>query len=476
MSRTGKSWLTILVAIVVLRLVTLAAYPLADTTEARYSEIARLMVVSGDWITPQIELGIPFWAKPPLSIWLTAASFEVLGINEFAARLPSFLLTLLTTILIFKVGQKFLSKDSAMIASGVFLSSVLGFVVAGAVQTDASLLVATTISMLAFFMAVREPRSSWRYVFFVGLAIGLLAKGPIAVVLTGVPILIWSLWFKNLRWLSWALPWFSGSLVVLAIAGPWYWLAETRTPGFLNYFIIGEHWLRFVESGWQGDLYGSAHAHSWGSIWLYGIAAAMPWTAVALFAAARSVMRGTYRAAVNPQTAFLMLWMLTPLVFFTFAGNILATYVLPGLPAFALLLGDWLAKQSWPYVRLGWIVPVVILAALASGSLDRVGRKSERDLIAYHAATTSASDLHYYLRRPFSASFYSSGQAGLIKSSTELSEYLATGGEGSIAMRKAQADALPMSFKSCLRVKREIHRYLLMEKQVDGCGFPIETD
>lgn len=469
MSRAGKAWLTILAATAVLRLVTLSAYPLADTTEARYAEIARLMVVSGDWITPQIEMGVPFWAKPPLSIWLTAASFKVLGVNEFAARLPAFLLTLLTAILIFKVGQKFLSKDSGIAAGGIFLTSVLGFIVAGAVQTDASLLVATTISMLAFFMAAHEPHSSWRYVFFVGLAIGLLAKGPIALVLTGIPILIWSLWFKNLRWLLRALPWISGTLIVLTIAGPWYWLAETRTPGFLSYYILGEHWLRFVESGWQGDLYGNAHAHPWGSIWLYGIAAAMPWTVVALFATARSIRSRIYRSSVHPVTAFLLLWMLTPLVFFTFAGNILPTYVLPGLPAFALLLGDWLAKQSWPYVRLGWIIPVFVFAAFASHSFDRIGQKSERDLVAYHAATSSASGLHYYRKRPYSASFYSSGQAGVIESSMELAEYLAAPGEGRIAIRKAQANALPISLKSCLRVKNEINRYLLMEKKVDGC-------
>jgi hypothetical protein len=76
----------VLALAVLVRLLFLGSYPLADTTEARYAEVARLMLVSGDWITPQIEAGVPFWGKPPLSFWLTAGSFKLFGISEFAAR------------------------------------------------------------------------------------------------------------------------------------------------------------------------------------------------------------------------------------------------------------------------------------------------------------------------------------------------------------------------------------------------------
>lgn len=65
--------------------------PLSDTTEPRYVEIARIMAESGDWITPWLSEGTPLWGKPPLSIWCQAISFGVLGVSEFAARLPSLL-------------------------------------------------------------------------------------------------------------------------------------------------------------------------------------------------------------------------------------------------------------------------------------------------------------------------------------------------------------------------------------------------
>ena len=88
--RTG---LAIIVAlVVVIRLVTLGSYPLMDPTESRYGEIARKMLETGNWIMPQYDYGVPFWGKPPLSTWLSAASMAAFGVNEFAVRLPSLLL------------------------------------------------------------------------------------------------------------------------------------------------------------------------------------------------------------------------------------------------------------------------------------------------------------------------------------------------------------------------------------------------
>ena len=80
------------VVVVAVRLATLGAYPLMDPTESRYAEIARKMLETGNWLMPQFDYGVPFWGKPPLSTWLSAAAMAVFGVNEFAARLPSLLL------------------------------------------------------------------------------------------------------------------------------------------------------------------------------------------------------------------------------------------------------------------------------------------------------------------------------------------------------------------------------------------------
>jgi 4-amino-4-deoxy-L-arabinose transferase-like glycosyltransferase len=90
-----------IIFLIVLRGILNAIVPLMDKTEARYAEIARIMQETNNYITPQIDYGVPFWAKPPLSTWLSALSMEVFGVNEFAVRLPYLLATIFFTLYCF---------------------------------------------------------------------------------------------------------------------------------------------------------------------------------------------------------------------------------------------------------------------------------------------------------------------------------------------------------------------------------------
>lgn len=465
--KNHRIWLAVVVAAALVRLATLNAYPLHDTTEARYAEIARLMVVSSDWITPQIEPGVPFWAKPPLSTWLTAISFSAFGINEFAARLPALLMIGLTGVLVFRVGRSWYSGTAGLIASAILASSGLGFIAAGAVMTDAALVSATTLSLASFCETIKEDGARNRYGLFVGAGLGLLAKGPVAIVLTGLPILAWSLWQKDLGWLWRSMPWIRGSVISLAIAVPWYLLAELKSPGFLEYFLIGEHWLRFVDSGWPGDLYGHAHAEPRGTIWLFGIAAALPWSIVGFYRAIRWLVSDEARPLPEPRSAFLLLWMLTPLVFFSFAGNILPAYVLPGMPALALLLGRWLSTRPSLTATPGFLVPGAFAAAAALGFLQSVDHRSQRDLVQYHREHRPGHDLVYYPSAPHSAAFYSRGTVRSIGSEAMLRQHVQLGNDGDLAVRKKHLALLPESISNCISPLARIHDYVVMQPKPD---------
>ncbi|MBF3290104.1 glycosyltransferase family 39 protein, partial [Pseudomonas aeruginosa] len=100
----------------------------------------------------------------------------------------------------------------------------------------------------------------------------------LTLILAGLPIGLWALLEWRWRALWRGLPWIRGSLLMLLVAAPWYLLAELKTPGFLEYFLLGEHWQRFVTAGWDGDRYGNAHAYPYGSVWLFLLAAAFPWS------------------------------------------------------------------------------------------------------------------------------------------------------------------------------------------------------
>jgi 4-amino-4-deoxy-L-arabinose transferase-like glycosyltransferase len=420
-----RRWWLVLAAALGLRLIYMAMLPMADTTEPRYAEIARLMAASGDWITPWFEPGVPFWGKPPLAFWSQALAFRLLGVNEFAARLPSWLATAATLALIFTLARELFGNRVARWALLIYATSLLPYVAAGAVMTDPFLVLGTTLSMSAFALAPRQPLPRWRYGFFLGLALGLLAKGPLALVLVAGPLLPWLLWHRNGRDHLQALPWRQGIPLVAVLCLPWYIAAEAKTPGFLHYFLLGEHVLRFVDPGWTGDRYGSAHVEPHGTIWLHWLAATFPWGLVALGASLTSLVTGRGRnrlrtALQDTRTTYLLAWSLFAMAFFTLAGNILWTYVLPALPAFAILLATcldrWLSRHPARLpLAVALAVPMAALGLAILITLQPQRLKSEKELIGYADQIAGPRDqLLFVQKRPFSARFYSRGTAGLV--------------------------------------------------------------
>lgn len=435
----NKLWLA-LAGLILIRLISLGMYPVMETTEARYAEIGRLMIETNNWITPWFDYGVPFWGKPPASFWLTALSMKWLGINEFAARLPHVLAGLGIGYLTWRLARQ-RSAEEAVYAPVLLGGSLLFFVSVGSVMTDTTLVIGTTLAMFGFWQGLQtNGRSSQygRWLLFVGLAIGLLAKGPIALILSGFPLVIWTLWNKQLGRVWHAFPWFFGMLLVILLAGPWYALAELQTPGFLRYFIIGEHWDRFVHSGWSGDLYGTAHAYPRGTIWLFAIAALLPWTILLPLAAWwwRRSPSSQQRSEDRLWQSYLVLWALTPCLFFTFAGNIIMPYVLPALPAVALLGAGWLAHRFCVlrasqilFMGLAFVAVVITLAIVELKRMETSGEiKSTKVLIqTYQSQRAQNDELVYLGKRPFSATFYLKAPIEKIESAPMLVERLRQG-------------------------------------------------
>lgn len=271
---------TALGVLLLVRLVMMAYMPLADSTEARYADIGRRMLILNDWVTPWFDDGVPFWGKPPLHTWITAAGMGIWGLNGFGARFAHGLLGIFVAWVVWDWQRRERGFTQAQIAVVLLSASVGFYLLAGAVLTDMSLVAGLVLSMRGFWRAMQAPDGqaiSEGWLFFIGLAIGLLAKGPIALVLAGVPIVVWLIVTRS--WLrAWRhLPWVRGLLLMFALVLPWYLLAESKTPGFLDYFLVGEHWRRFTVPGWEGDLYGNAHLEPRGMIWVFLLQACMPW-------------------------------------------------------------------------------------------------------------------------------------------------------------------------------------------------------
>jgi len=423
--------LVLIGAMLLVRLATLGSYPLMDTSEARYGEIARVMLATGNWVTPQEIPGTPFWAKPPLYAWLAAGSMRLLGVTEFALRLPSFVCAL--GVLALCVGwSDSLARwrstaertRAALLTSSLLMTSVLFFVSAGAVMTDPTLALCVTWMLAAFHhAAIRGSRAGiWRWGFFVAAGLGMLAKGPVILLYVAAPIALWTLWRRSLNDVWRAMPWWTGTLLAAGICLPWYLLAEERTPGFLRYFLLGEHVMRFLRPGWGGDLYGTAHAEPLGTIWLYlagGLGFSVVLAAVAALGAARAWL-GSGRRRIDPERGFLLLASLVPVLFFTFAGNIIWTYVLPVLGPLAVLVADFFAAQlerapHWRLAVYGTLgaAGLCLAIAIVAWVPRHVAKHSSAALLAQWSerAGSAAGDVVYLGRKaPASLRFYAGGR------------------------------------------------------------------
>ena len=472
----GNIAVFIIFCAVIIRLLALGMFPLQDTSEARYGEMVRLMVETNNWITPYFDYDVPFWGKPPLFIWMAAISMKLFGINEFAARLPGLICGLGVMWLCWRLAIFQLGRMQALLCTLILTSTAMFLVLSGTILADPVNLFSTTLILASFWIGWHSTDHAesrqWQYLFFVGCGIALLAKGPVSIVIPALPIFFWCLPKGRLITLSKTFPWITGTLLTLLIAAPWYITAEIKTPGFLNYFIIGEHFSRYVESGWDGDQYGNAHIRPLGTIWHRWIIAGLPWSAVIVFI----VIKAGWRRAKGRQSdfstweAFLWLWLLMPLVFFTFSKNMIWTYALPVAPAPALILASrW--KNFWPkapkrILATSAFVPLLLLATSIVFSMDLLGKPSHKPLIiaAKKQSSPDTGEIIYWQQRPFSARYYSEGKALLVKDVNQLRETLANNRRDFLATTENSFDRLPEDIRQRFTELKRYRNWILWQE------------
>ena len=478
-------WLLIVI-LIGLRCVLLVILPQTDTTEARYAEISRKMVETANWVTPQSEYGVPFWAKPPLSMWLSAGGMELFGCNEFGSRIFIFAASVLTLLLVYRVVCMQLSKQAALVSVLVLLSMPTFFVSSGMVMTDGVLVLGTTLAMLGFWLAMSKACKRYGYLFFVGLAIGLMAKGPLALVLAGMPIGLWVVLSRRWKDALGSVPWLTGTLLMLVIAVPWYIVAEMKTPGFFDYFIVGEHLSRFIKSDWSGDKYGRAHSMAKGMIWVFWLVGIFPWFLVFL-AVKNKTLKAFARWTVedNQWHLYLLLWALWPLVFFTPAANIIAAYPLPALPACAMLVGTlWYRHQQsqepsflarhFAKIALGVTLMYVGSAVIFLLWFPQVlTHHSQKGLVAwYHKSKPPHANLVYWGKfanprnqRLFSAEFYTQGSVLYTDDIAELARLAELPTPLYFAIKASRTKEIPAAVLSRFSLQETFVDYVLFAKR-----------
>lgn len=402
------NWIALVVILLLLfRLFLNGTIPLMDNTEARYAEIARIMVETNDWIVPQIDYGVPFWAKPPLSTWLSAGSFKIFGVNEFTARLPYFLLSVFIILMVVKYARR--EKLSNWIPALGLITTPQFFLHAGVVSTDVALAFSVALVMLSFWEAIEgNKRWYWKYLFFVGISLGLLAKGPIVVILTLPPLFIWT-WLNRYFKRVWLIfPWLSGITIIAFMAVSWYYFAEKNSPGFLDYFVVGEHFRRFMDDSWTGDKYGFPKSQPLGMIWIFLLLFAFPWIQAVI---AKTIKNRKY-ILKNSWLTFLMLWLLWTPIFFTTSKSLIHPYIMPVMVPLALLVVYWWNELRYRkiIVAFAFFIPIITIGIYAYAKVtDNVDFYANSDK-QFVEVTHNLIPIFHFGRKSYSSQFYSRGK------------------------------------------------------------------
>ncbi|HEY2990591.1 MAG TPA: glycosyltransferase family 39 protein [Candidatus Binatia bacterium] len=344
---------------------------LFDPDEGRNAEIAREILITGDWVTPYYDF-LPRLEKPIFFYALTALAYKGFGVSEASARLPAAVFALATLLLTYFFARR--RGEWAALWSGlVLLTGIEVVVFSRIVILDMTLAFFITLTLVAFYSASAESaRQKRRYYFlmYAAAACAALVKGPVGFVLPGIIIAIyiaagrkWSILAEmELGW---------GILIFILISAPWYALEETRHPGYLAYFLGQEHFGRYLTPYFQR-----------GKPWYFflGVLAAgfFPWTFLL-----PSVAKRLWKNPLDDLSVYLILWAIVPFVFFSFSRSKMAEYLLPIFPALSILTGKsitdvlktassweiWLLSLLWSalnlslmYLFLGWLRPGILPA------------------------------------------------------------------------------------------------------------------
>jgi len=319
----------------------LAQFGLIGADEPRYAQVAREMLERHDWVTPTLG-GQPWLEKPPVYYWQAMLAYSIFGVSDWSARLPSGVDATLLVLAVYFFLRRF--RPGSEVDGALMTASCAGIIAYGrAASTDMALTAAFGMGMLGWWAWRESGQRIYLTGFYGSMALGTLAKGPVAPFLAALVIILYAIAVRDRRVVVKTL-WLPGIVLFCAIALPWYIAVQMRHPQFFYEFIVEHNFQRF-----STNLY-----HHVEPFWYYlpvTILGFVPWTVFVIAAVVRTVRTwfaepGLARDQVDHQFGlFVCCWLVVPVIFFSFSESKLSGYILPAIPAGALLLADYLRQR-----------------------------------------------------------------------------------------------------------------------------------
>jgi 4-amino-4-deoxy-L-arabinose transferase-like glycosyltransferase len=361
----------------------LGAFGLVGADEPRYAQIAREMLARHDWIVPTLN-GSPWLEKPVLLYWKAMGAYMMYGVHDWAARLPAATYATGLVLAIFFFMRRFRAGselDAALIAAS--MAAILAF--ARAASTDMLISAPFCVAMLAWWSWHRLGKRLWLAAFYALLGVGMLAKGPVAPGLAVMIVGAYAILRRDAKIFLRSL-WWPGFLLFFAIALPWYVAVQMKVPQFFHVFFVEHNLERFGTNLYQ-------HSQPF---WYYipvFLLGTLPWivfTVPALVEAVRSNVSRTREVknevdgegGEDGLSLFLLLWIAIPVVFFSISRSKLPGYILPAIPAAAVLTADYLHRRQ-AVSRLQLMLHSLLCGVVLAGGLLApwvIGRQPLTDL------------------------------------------------------------------------------------------------
>lgn len=362
----------------------LGRLPLLEPDEGRNAEVAREMLVSGDWITPRFNT-MAYLDKPAVFFWLVAVSFRVWGVSEWAARFPSALMALATLLLTWVLAGRMFDRSAGLRAGIILATSPLMLALSRFVTFDMTLTFLVTLAMASFwFVGSGGARSPWLDVLLFGsMGLATITKGPVGFLLPLLSILAYQAVRRRLHELK-KLRWGLGVAVFLATALPWFVAVSLRHPDFPHYALWRESLVRFT----------TGRAHRTGSLVYYipiYMAGFFPWSVLLLFAGWNRLKRWReLREESRNPIGFLLVWAGVVFLFFSISQSKLPAYFLPAVIPLSILMAqvwgeaesreaieptDWLTAGFAAMLGLGLLMALASHLPLLGAMQARIARR-----------------------------------------------------------------------------------------------------
>ncbi|WP_017735493.1 lipid IV(A) 4-amino-4-deoxy-L-arabinosyltransferase [Pseudomonas sp. CBZ-4] len=324
----------LLLAFAAFYLLPLGLHGLWIPDETRYAQISQEMLLSGNWVTPHF-MGVRYFEKPAAGYWLIALGQAVFGQNLFGVRIASALTTALSVWLAYLIARRMWHDPRKSFACALlYLSFGLVAGQAGYSNLDPQFTFWVNLSLVALWFALDSPSTRGRLISWtvlgVACAMGFMTKGFLALALPVLIAVPYMLWQRRLGELLRYGP--LAVAVALLLCLPWVWAIHVQEPDYWRFFFWNEHVRRFTSATAQ-------HARPWWFFLPIMVVACLPWAGML-----PATLAKMWQQRRQPAIAFLALWMLLPLFFFSLSNGKLPTYIMPCLLPLALLMGHALTE------------------------------------------------------------------------------------------------------------------------------------